>query len=98
MAPVLRTAFRAGSTGQWRVDRVAAIMGAPLEQAPALDVVEGDGAHADDAIWTLRGVTSNERYVTRRERASLTTKQQPLGRPEATRAVLIPIRKSDAWW
>src|ERR687887_423277 len=24
--------------------------------------------------------------------------QPPLGRPEATRAALIPVRKSEAWW
>lgn len=46
----------------------------------------------------MTGSTSNERYVERRERAALTTVQQPLGRPVATCAALIPIRKSEAWW
>lgn len=50
------------------------------------------------AVWLLRGVTSNERYVTREERRALVARQQELGRPEATRAALIPVRKSDAWW
>jgi hypothetical protein len=50
------------------------------------------------ANWVLRGVTSNERYTTRAEADELQMRQQGLGRPEATRAALIPIRKSAAWW
>src|SRR5213078_995768 len=46
----------------------------------------------------LRGVTSNERYVTRREHDALRAVQPSLGRPEATRAALIPITKSPEWW
>ena len=60
------------------------------------------GGRADgiggDAAWVLRGVTSNERYVTRAERDALAARQEPLGRAAATRAALIPIRKSQAWW
>jgi chlorite dismutase len=48
--------------------------------------------------WLLRGVPSHERYVLAREREELTARQPPLGRPEATCAALIPIRKSAAWW
>jgi chlorite dismutase len=43
-------------------------------------------------------VTSNERYLTRAEHDALVARQPPLGRPEATRAALIPIRKRDDWW
>ena len=50
------------------------------------------------SAWALRGVTSNERYVTRTEHETLGARQPPLGRPDATQAALIPIRKSDAWW
>jgi chlorite dismutase len=46
----------------------------------------------------LRGVTSNERYVTRDEKDRLTKKQVALGRPEAKQMALIPIRKSAKWW
>jgi len=98
MAAVVQTSFIGGLTGQWQIDTVASIVGSPLEYAPALEVAEGGAARRDDVAWTLRGVTSNERYVNRQERTDLAARQQPLGRPEATRAVLIPIRKSDAWW
>ncbi len=48
--------------------------------------------------WILRGVTSNTRYTKRHEVDELVTKQTGLSRPEATRAALIPIRKTAAWW
>src|SRR5581483_6439371 len=50
------------------------------------------------ARWSLRGSTSNARYVERRERRTLDALQAPLGRPEASRASLIPVRKSAEWW
>jgi chlorite dismutase len=50
------------------------------------------------AVWTLRGVTSNERYVERSERAALVERQQGLGRPGTTCAALIPITKKAEWW
>jgi len=50
------------------------------------------------AAWLLRGVTSNTRYTTRAEDEALAASQPELGRPEATQAALIPIRKADKWW
>ena len=50
------------------------------------------------SVWSLRGVTSNERYVERSERVTLTSRQEGLGRIRATCAALIPIKKSAAWW
>src|SRR5262249_29681014 len=38
------------------------------------------------------------RYVTKREQEKLQASQTPLGRPEATCAALIPIKKSAQWW
>src|SRR4029079_13110465 len=51
-----------------------------------------------DAGWLLRGVTSHARYVERAEKTALAAVTPPLDRPDATRAALIPIRKSAAWW
>jgi chlorite dismutase len=76
-----------------------AIVGAPLPQASRLDVVNSLVASPPPgAVWLLRGVSSNERYVTRAEHQLLLAKQPALGRPEAVHAALIPIRKSNAWW
>jgi hypothetical protein len=48
--------------------------------------------------WTLRGAVSFERYARRAEHDELARRQAGLGRPEATRAALIPISKSADWW
>src|SRR5436853_7812938 len=50
------------------------------------------------AKWLLRGITSSERYTTRREHQKLVVRQPKLGRSEATYAALIPITKSVSWW
>lgn len=62
-------------------------------------MLEGASVPADgSAVWVLRGATGHERYVNRIEHQALSERQAPLGRPQAVRAALIPIRKSEAWW
>src|SRR2546427_1777111 len=95
----LVVSFAGGAAGGWRVDRIEGVRGSRLEEVPSLGVIEGSSAPIPpDASWVLRGVTSNERYTTQHERAALLAVQAPLGRPEATRAALIPIKKSADWW
>ncbi|WP_246204140.1 chlorite dismutase family protein [Streptomyces tailanensis] len=60
--------------------------------------MDGRAALPPGQTWALRGTTSNIRYTHRTELELLTARQPTLGRPEATRAALIPIRKSQAWW
>ena len=98
MPPPLPVAFAGGIDGEWRVDAIVPVAGPPLPRVERVAVVEGDRAPPADAAWVLRGVTSNARYTTRAEQAALAAVQPPLGRPEATRAALIPVRKSEAWW
>ena len=91
--------FIAGKTGDWSVVSVRAVLGESLPSASRLAVVNGPvPALPADGTWTLRGVTSNTRYTTLVEKQALTAKQSNLGRPTATRAALIPIRKNAAWW
>lgn len=91
--------FIGGDTGQWRVARIEAIVGEPLSDARKLGIVSGAGSSSDPrAAWVLRGITSNERYVVREEKNQIVAKLLDLGRPEATCAALIPIRKNEAWW
>ena len=78
------------------IESISAVKGESLAAAERLAVHE-DGEEPS-ATWVLRGVTSNERYVTRAEHDRLAAVQEGLGRPEATRAALIPIRKTDEWW
>ena len=95
----LITHFDAADDGPWRVVRMNAVVGSPLQPIDRLSVVERDlEATRRDVDWPLRGVSSYGRYVTQLERRALEARQPPLGRPEATCAALIPITKSAIWW
>src|SRR5262249_29863345 len=98
--PPLRVSFVGASAGTWRIERLDTISGSPLATARRLEVIEGPGAArpTGDAVWVLHGVTSNERYAGAGEHRELAARQEPLGRARASRAALIPIRKSEAWW
>lgn len=91
--------FLGGCEGQWRATDLHAIAGNVLPAIDRLKVVAGQVASPLSGVsWVLRGVTSNERYVTRPEKAQLASKSPALGRIEADCAVLIPIRKTEQWW
>ena len=91
--------FIGGGTGPWRVASMSAIVGPPLPNATRLNIVAGPVPEMLDGVrWMLRGLTSNERYVTRSEKDQLVSQQPALGRPHATCAALIPIRKTASWW
>jgi chlorite dismutase len=91
--------FVAGDTGQWSMVAVHAVIGQSLETAPRLQIQNANLRETPtNARWLLRGVTSNQRYVTRPEQSSLVASQAGLGRTEATCAALIPITKTPAWW
>lgn len=80
----------------------SAIRGEPLSAVARVDVVSGTNMGSEPqrplSGWSLRGITSNERYVVREEKSQLASKQQGLGRAGASRAALIPLRKNAAWW
>lgn len=88
--------FVGGTTGAWRVVSQATVAGPGLAPVARLDVAEGHVA--DRGAWSLRGVVSHLRYTTRQEMTALRTLSPPLGRPEATEAAMIAIRKTAAWW
>lgn len=97
-SPILVT-FSAGETGDWRIERVTTVIGKGLPMARSLAVHELPAPpSAGGVAWSLRGTTSNTRYTNADEVKNLTARQQGLARPQATRAALIPIRKSEAWW
>lgn len=89
--------FVGGNAGPWEVVSLRAVTGDGLEPVDRLRIVSGEVPKEEDG-WSLRGVTSHERYVTRDEKARLVATQPEIGRPEATAAAFIPVRKSAAWW
>ena len=91
--------FVGGREGPWKVAESRPIAGDPLPAIERLEIVAGNVVPVPaGAAWVLRGVTSNERYVSRAEKEQLLARQPPLGLPDADCAVLIPIRKNSKWW
>lgn len=97
-----RIDFLAGAEGAWRIERITAVIGPTLPDAERLDLRTGPPDAARPPLgapgWRLSGIVGHLRYTTRDERAILSDRQEGLGRPNSTRAALIPIRKSPAWW
>ena len=89
--------FIGGAAGVWKIETSTAVAGEPMPLADRLEVREGIAA-TSGGVWRLSGVAGHTRYVERAEKARLDPVTPPLGRPEATMAALIPIRKSAAWW
>jgi hypothetical protein len=95
-AGMIPVTFAGGDHGEWQIERVVTVRGTSLPSASRLAVL---GSHSSvEGAFVLRGVTSSARYLTSLERPRLDAASPPLGRPEATHAVLVPIRKSSAWW
>ena len=90
--------FVGGNAGPWEVTSLRAVTGDGLDAVDRLRIVSGEVPQEQGGGWVLRGVTSHEGYVTRAEKTRLAAAQPDLGRPEATAAAFIPIRKSAAWW
>lgn len=91
--------FVGGSSGLWKVIEERAILGDPLPQVTNVAIRPGTAGDADNqSAWSLHGVTSNTRYVTQSEKAELAPLEPPIGRDDATLAVMIPLRKDDSWW
>ena len=98
MGPVSRQySFVGAAHGVWAVQSMSLACGAPIDPAAFVSVAPGVCIDPD-AVWILRGVTSNMRYTNAGEATRLAQSQADLGRPEATCAALIPIRKREAWW
>lgn len=74
------------------------MVGESLPLAQRLEILHDNAPTPDGAAWMLGGTSSNGRYVRRDELRMLVERQEGLGRSNATRAALIPIRKTAAWW
>ncbi|HNB73945.1 MAG TPA: chlorite dismutase family protein [Acidobacteriota bacterium] len=91
--------FSGGKTGDWRITQIETIVGEPLPDAERLTIFASSLVEGPEGTnWRLRGIRSNERYITQPEKDQLVAIQPKLNRPEATCAALIPIRKTADWW
>ena len=94
--PLLVT-FIGGGAGLWSVERMTTIRGGGLLPVDRVEVTEGSDSPAH-GTWTLRGTIEGDHYVLDAERHALAARQAPLGRPSASSAAMIPIRKRAEWW
>ena len=85
-------------TGEWKVISINTLKGNPLSSVTHLKKTPGSLEKSDQGLWTLKGIVSNLRYTEKAEKEKLVAIQEDLGRPIATQAAFIPIRKSSAWW
>ena len=90
----LHVCFAGGGTGAWHVERMSAVMGPPLPAVDRVAVREDQNLPVPPGSpWLLRGVTSYERYVQRRERSALVERQpaqwlRRLGRKAGSRLAI----------
>lgn len=90
--------FVGGARGEWRVVQQRSLAGAALPAVERVALLRGDTPRPDGGAWSLRGIGSYDRYLHTTERTALRARQAALGRPQASCAALIPIRKRAQWW
>lgn len=90
--------FVGGNSGVWKITSIIRNSGESLPPAEKLHIAGGAETEPSDSVWILRGATSNERYVERKEKDRLLREQPSLGRPEANCGAMIAIRKNAQWW
>jgi hypothetical protein len=93
------TTFVGGSSGAMAVVSHTTLSGLPIASVAAVEMIGGIADHVPaGTAWALYGVSSNARYTTHAEQVELSSKQARIGRPEATSAALILLRKRAEWW
>lgn len=90
--------FIGDDSGEWEVASTTTIRGNPIPSVSHLTKTASNLIPTASGIWTLKGIVSNLRYTEKEEKDKLVAIQEDLGRPNATHAAFIPIRKSAAWW
>lgn len=90
--------FIGGNSGEWKLRKMQLLKGEPLETVDYVTKLPSSLVQTKEGIWTLKGIVSNLRYTEKTEKEQLVAIQEDLGRPNATYAAFIPIKKSADWW
>jgi chlorite dismutase len=90
--------FIGGNAGEWKILKMETVIGEPIEAALCLKITNSSLQKSAEGLWTIKGLVSNVRYEEKEEKEKLLAIQAGLGRPAATCAALIPIRKNQVWW
>lgn len=92
------TSFDGAASGAWAVTSIRTVCGDAVAPIKAITISHSSRLETKSGSWRLTGVASHVRYVERAEKRELVARQAGLGRVASTRAALIPIAKSQAWW
>ena len=90
--------FIGDDSGEWKVTSTTTVKGNAIKAISHLTKIASNLVQTESGIWALKGIVSNLRYTEKEEKDKLVAVQEDLGRPNATLAAFIPIRKSEAWW
>lgn len=92
------TSFIGGEFGDWNVEAFHICKGSPISEVRRLEISTAAPVSKRKVAWTLKGVESNLRYTTLREKELLQLRPSLLGKTNFTKAALIPIKKTEDWW
>lgn len=90
--------FNGNTSGEWEVISTTTVHGDSIASVSHLTKTPSNLVQPKTGIWTFKGIVSNLRYTEKEDKDQLVSIQEDLGRPNATLAAFIPIRKSEAWW
>ena len=90
--------FVGSSEGNLKVIAMKTIVGESLPDVLFVQKKTSNLTENLKGTWFFKGVISNLRYTEKLEKEGLLAKQEGLGRPKSTHAVMILIKKNEAWW
>lgn len=85
--------------GEWKVTSITTIKGDSIASVSHITKTSSNNlVPSEKGMWTLKGIVSNLRYTEKEDKEKLVAAQEDLGRPKATHAAFILIKKSEVWW
>lgn len=93
------TTFHGGNLGSWKVREFNTIIGEPIKVIDRIEMTNPNLRNRKiDSDWTFKGISSNLRYATKKEKTILDKTPPIIGKHENSFAAFIPMSKSEEWW
>lgn len=93
------TTFYGGRLGSCKVREFNTIIGKPIKTVDRIEMINPNQQSIKiESEWTFKGISSNLRYTTKKEKTMLDKTPPIIGKHENSFAALIPMSKSEEWW